>query len=197
MRAHDLLRGLVPLFLFVLPAHATTMDVLDETSACTGITNSSAETELYGFDIPGGTISGTYKGVIHQQIIGAWRNFSGAGHNGIVKIKVGGTIVYQQTLSFSSTSVARPWMLDLYLSKQGSGSSNALLHATLNQATITFAPTVGIGQLNGATLVPTVVEGAESFADFSSTQRLAVTFQWDAANSNLSVDCNHGSTTKE
>lgn len=85
------------------PLYADANRILNRQVTTQTVGNTVAETGIYNFTVPGGTL-GTNK-TIHVSMAGSWKdNANPGGHNVVIKVKYGGTVFAQFTVTSSGQS---------------------------------------------------------------------------------------------
>lgn len=161
-------------------------------AAAQNFVNTSAEQTLFSQNILGGTM-GT-AGVLHLRLFGSLKQSTTTSNTYTLRIKWGGTTVYQDDILSAYTTSSANYMgyiLDLYV--MNANATNAQLTMgtwMMNDATGTA--TTGYGdasddeQANNAVLI-----GTSQTKDTTANQTLAVTMQMSAANTSSEVNIDY------
>lgn len=150
--------------------------VLNRTGGEGIVQNTTTETAIYSYTIPGGTL-GSSRGV-WLQLAGAYTNTTGAGRTFTLRVKLGGSTYYADvTPSIASGSPERIWELGLTLKNMNSVSTNRL-HGRFELADAGTV-TTGLGDLSTAKLIDKIISaaGAAPNVDMSSDRLLEITVQ--------------------
>lgn len=166
----------------------------DMAGATFDIVSTASETTMFTKTITGGDMS-TNK-LLRLTAIGDYLNNTGAGRTFEMKVKFGGTTIYDETSSsITAYSDRRPWRLQLELGNLGSASSQFMTgQLRLGSAPAAgVGPATGIGVITDATTAGANTEmlgvfssnGTHSIAT-SSNQDLVVTIQHSTNSASLS-----------
>lgn len=95
---------------------------LHRNASVVDIVNTAAETNIFSFTIPAGTIGNT--GLVKIIVTGSYLNNSGSDDQYDIRLKLGGTTIWQDSSGTQSTSAnRRPVYLELYIKNNNSASS--------------------------------------------------------------------------
>lgn len=134
----------------------------------------TTENDLMNFTVPAGTL-GT-DGIIRISINATLLNVSGANRNYIIRVRYGGTIVYQDTSATQGTGTDVGLTMSLYFSANNSASAQTLNGSIMVGGT--GAVTTGItGDLGTDEILSNAVINATSAVNSNTDQALRVTIQ--------------------
>ncbi|MCI0558813.1 MAG: hypothetical protein MN733_09975 [Nitrososphaera sp.] len=156
--------------------------VLDREVTDITILNTTTETTIFSHTVPANTM-GQNK-FLHLIIIGDLLQNSTA-TNGTVRIKFGGTIMWQDASgNFSADADRRGFFLDLWLTNSSATAVQIAGGFIVDQdlGSVPGPPTTGIaGNLDDADMAGTAIISDNGNADTTAAATLEVTWQWGAA----------------
>jgi hypothetical protein len=154
-----------------LPA-ASLVTTLDKDVAVATVTNTTTETTVYSFSVPGGTL-GT-NDAIRMTLVGSWVNNTGGGDTVVIRVKYGATTIFSYT--YNPTNGSYGVNLETFLSA---------LNAT--GAQVANSRFTAVQGLTGAGAVPTDILGTHATIaeDSTAAKNLVVTAQLGTATTNL------------
>jgi hypothetical protein len=159
---------------------ATTVDV----------TNSTTETALLSYAVPANELGTTRK--LRCEMGGDYLNNNGIAPTLRLRIKYGGTTIFDDTVAVTSVSTTRrPWYLTFSLCANGAAGAQSLFGFFL-LGTVGGA-TAGIGDMDTDEIESTAPFFATSAIDSTLSQTLEVTATWSAASATLSFRRFHAS----
>lgn len=160
----------------------STTQVLDRTVTQLDIQNTVTETTLYSVVVPAGMMGANKS--IRTVLAGAYVNNTGANRTFTLKVKFGGTVIFQDdTLNITTNAAARIFALEFELTNRTTTSQFGLGRVVLGQAS---AATSGTGDLGtAANFLDALILAASSTADTSATQAFEITITHSAADTNL------------
>lgn len=157
-------------------------NVLDRVTSAAGPSNTTTETAVYSFSVPGGSLS-TNK-MLRLSILGAFLNDSGGARSLTFRVKYGATTMFEDlTTTYAAQAQAREARIELQLAAQGA-TNDQVLSGEL-KLSATDAATTGRGGFNtssGGFLLPF---GGDAAEDSTANKTLAVTVQFGTASSSL------------
>jgi hypothetical protein len=158
--------------------------VIQRTSLANEVVNTTTETTLYEFSIPGGTLS--TNNAVRVTIIGEYFNNSGAGRTLTLRVKYGATTMFDDAFpSLTQSTLRRPYRWEFILSAKDSASSQNMTGIT--QIGNVGAATTGLGDLGAApTVAFNVIQGSAS-QNSANALDFTVTVQHPVANTLLSI----------
>lgn len=167
---------------------ATAITMLDRNMAQLDIVNTAAETTLYSYSVPGGTL-GTNK-ALRVSILGDYLNNSGFSKNFTVKMKYGATTLWGDVTSVPTNTTRRGFKLDMILAAINSTSAQSLAGSVFLSAT--GAPVTGTGAFFDASTLHSlqVIPGGSSAEDSTAAKTLAATVQHETAAATISLRAN-------
>ena len=134
----------------------------------------TGENDLMNFTVPAGTL-GT-DGIIRITINSTILNSSGSNRNYIIRVRFGGTVLFQDTTANQSTGTTCGLTINLYFSANDSASAQTLTGFIKMGGT--GAVTTGItGDLGTDEILSTAVISATSAVNSNANQALRVTIQ--------------------
>lgn len=158
------------------------------------VVNTTTETDLFAgaFTIAAGAMETDRQCDIYAE--GTILNNSGATRAGTFKVKVGSTVVYEDTVTGIGAGAALlPWWLKIRFSNLGAANVNNLMCELSIGA---GAATTGIGDIGssgGGWLSPTTFGSNDSTAfDTATSKLMEATVTWPVANANLSWKLKYG-----
>lgn len=152
---------------------------LDTNTTPTTDGNSSADTALYTYSVPGGTLS-TNKGIV-VVVTGTYKNNTGSTQTITVRAKYGGTTVCSKTTGTMASNAANGFFfIQFYLTAQNATNSQ-------------------VGYMNasfesGANVSTNIDDRGSSAIDSTLAQNLVISVQHSAANANLTLTKNFANT---
>jgi hypothetical protein len=156
---------------------------LDNDGSTVDVASTNAETTLYTYDLPADTL-------VNGRAVKLWLHGDALGNTGlntlIVRVKLGGTTIYQDvTGTWANSATRRPWLMEFVVGASDSSSAQSL-GGGIHIGSVGTA-TTGLGDLAGATVAisDTPVFGTAS-KDGTTVLALAVTVQWSASSASLS-----------
>lgn len=158
--------------------------LLDRTTVEVDVANTAADTALYSFSVPGGTL-GT-QGKVRLLILGDWLHNNGAGDTINFRVIWDGTAGFAYTINPGSTSATRGhFMLVCELSSRNATNAQMLV------ANLAFSPP---GTGDGVGAVSTNVIGGHSSltADSTTARTLSANVQWSAGSGSNSIRLKSG-----
>lgn len=161
------------------------VNILDTQVTENDIVNTTVETDLLSYSVPGGTL-GEF-GSLRVMIIADYLNNHTSTSTVTLKIKYGATTMYQDvTIAFPVSQAARyPVILSFILSSKGATNSQSLNGTLLYGST--GGANIGIGNLaSDETNATTPFVGGTASEDSTASKTLAVTITHGTQNSNIS-----------
>jgi hypothetical protein len=156
---------------------------LDNYGSAVDVTSTASETTIYTYDLPADTL-------VDGRAVKLWLHGDALANtvagNLTVRVKLGGTTIYQDvTGSWSNNATRRPWLMEFIVGAQDSSSSQSL-GGSIHIGPLGTA-TTGLGDLAGGTaaISDTPVFNTAS-KDGTTVLALAVTVQWSATTASLS-----------
>lgn len=168
-------------FAWVEVARATT-NLVDSIGAIE-VVNDAAEKTVYSVSVPGNFLgpSGIFEGTIHADYL----NNTGVSQTYTIRIKFGGTTIFQDTTgSIVANASRRPWRLDVTLVNRG--VTNSQFGGALRFLGSAGGSTIGAGDYGTAGIIGSITQGIDPAIDTTVDQVFAVTFQHTNASANLS-----------
>jgi hypothetical protein len=133
---------------------------------------STTETDLFRYNVPGGTL-GTDK-TIWVHLHGTYTNNSGSARTFILRTKYGGTTIFDDgSISIPTNASDRAWSLDAYLTARGSAGSE-ILYGSITLSAGSGA-TAGIGDLTINDTLSSAFGGSAT-EDSTSAKDFALTY---------------------
>jgi len=157
---------------------------LSRSGTAVSFSNTSAEQTLFSATVTGNTMGPN--GVVHLRLFGSIQQNQATATDYTLRIKFGGTTIYQDTLATALAQNAGfyPYMIDIYLFN--TNATNAQLMYGFVSMNDTASVTTGLGditddesQSNG------VISATASTKDTTVDQTFAVTIQMSVANTNV------------
>lgn len=134
------------------------------------VVNTTTETPLFEYELPA-YIFGSDKAV-RLVLRGDYLNNTASNQDIRIRIYLGATLMWDDTVSQNHTSARAPWLVDAYVMELGTATQ--LLHGFVNVSNNGGTPaTVGEGHINSAT-APALVMGSAA-EDETTALTLSVT----------------------
>ena len=160
-------------------------DILNVQVTETDVTNTTSETDLFTYTVPGNTL-GTNK-ALRVQIKADYLNNSGVNATVRFRVYYGATEMYQDLGATMTTDASRhPVLIELWLIPRNATNSQALGGYILQG--VAGGATTGIGDLgNDEILSDSPLRGNDASEDSTASKVLKVTVAHSAASTNLSI----------
>ena len=158
--------------------------VLDRAPTMLKIENTTTETDAYAFNVAGGAL-GTTK-TLRVVLHGDFLNGTLSSQNLTIRIKFGGTPLYDDVVSISQGSNRRPVLITLYLSNQNSASAQ-FLTGTVDIGN-NSVPTTGIGGIDttGGGAFLSIASNGSSSISTTSANTFKITVQFATQSTSIS-----------
>lgn len=167
----------------VLAREATTVDV----------TNTTTETDILNYSVPANELGSTRK--LRVEMGGDYLNNNNITNALSLIVYYGGTTIYNDTVSISSTSASRrPWRLTFSLCANNATNAQAFF-GNFSLGTSGGALT-GIGDLDTDEIESSSPIFNTISVDSTAAQTLRVSFTWSTASANLSARRFHASVER-
>lgn len=157
------------------------------------VVNTTSETDLLNGEI---TLAAGAMGTAracHASLLGDYLNNTGATLTTTIRVKFGGTTVFQDDLQTSASANRRAWRIELDIGNLGSGTAQ-FTEGRL-ELSAANAPTTGVGSINaGGAIYPFASSGA-SAVDTTGSVALAVTAQHGTAHASGSMRLHYARVT--
>ena len=153
------------------------------------LASSSGEQTMFSQTVLGGMLGSN--GIVHLKLIGSLLQNQATGTDYTLKIKWGGTIVYQDNIAtaLAQSAVYLPYMIDVWIyNKNASNSQGIIAKIIIND---TASNTTGVGDAGDDEMqVNAVMSGVSQSKDTTADQTLAVTIQMSVnhANAQTNID---------
>lgn len=153
--------------------------ILDREATPVVVQNTTTETVIASHSIPARSMS-TDK-TVSWNIRGNLGNTSGGGAAPILRVKFGGTTIYQDTVNVPSNANNRAWSLEFSI--QNNAATNAQQGNGVWMISEAANPTTGIGSANVNNTTTSVIAAALAglTVDTTAAVTFEVTWQWDTA----------------
>lgn len=164
-----------------LAASVGTPVVLLDRVGQTDIVNTTTETTLYSFSVPGGTLGTTRS--LRLVIDGDQLNNSGSSDTVTLRVKYGSTTLYQDDGVYASNATRISWRFDFTFGN--TTATNAQYVSAIFLTSTRGGATTGNGDWNGDGLQNMVLSGT-SAEDSTTTLTFSITIQHTVANASTS-----------
>jgi hypothetical protein len=166
------------------PAGANGSSILNEDYSTVTVSNTSAETAVYTYTVPGGTL-GTGGG-LHIRLFGTYLNNHNTGDSVVVSVKFGATTLWSSSASLTTRS-ANPASLyfDVFLGNTGATNSQKLGGSVSFGRSPTSAPAAGTGSFS-TTNIDALPYGT-SAEDSTAAKTLTITVKFNTAQTTLAL----------
>lgn len=155
---------------------------LNRQAADNDINTTAAETTLYTYTIPAGTLGAT--GAVRLRLQGDYLNNTGVGATNRLRVNLGATTLFDDVSANIPTSASRrPWYINLVLGNQSATSQVMTLEHRLSGAGGT---TAGLGNFDASGGFGSAHGGVAS-ENTANALALTVTIQHSASSANLSM----------
>ena len=162
-------------------------DTLEIDNSTLSISNTTSETTLYSFTVPGGTMGPN--STLRFEITGDFLKTPASSHSLTLRIKFGGTTLFADThTSIGPETNVAPVIINIDLNNKDSLSSQ-FIHGDFTIGNRQTAPTTGIGTITASSFIDATIASAlgSSSADTTSDQTFEVTVQFNLADSNYRI----------
>lgn len=151
------------------------MPILNKATSDITVTNTVAETTVYSFSVPGGTLS-TDNALILELVADIHNNTDG-NQSLRLRVKYGATTLYDDsTLVVDGNAVLMPLNISCLLAADGSTASQVLRGSYESGYPYTVAPTAGVGDLESFDWIRSTFAGTAT-EDSTGAKTLAVTVE--------------------
>lgn len=152
----------------------------------TDVANTAAETSLWSKVITGGDMGSN--GMLKLSILGDYLHNNAGGDSLAVKVKFGGTTIFNDTLAFGGVvgATRQPFWIEAVLANRGSTSSQLLSGLLFSTYANTSAPATGIGFISHSVAQTVGTFSNTAAIDTTTDQTFQITVQWSTASANNS-----------